>query len=264
MLFDRRRSTTLAGAPDGQASLDFFFVRPVKLCALHLIGADEAGETLPRRFRLITIQPDGREIEIRAAVDRFRRVWTAGAKLWIMGWGAHLECRFEPTDTQHLRLDIMPVGDASRQPKGWPLAEVLFLADEGHSAPAPDDRMVENLAARLEECEVDFLVADRWLAAKIEARAAGGGRLRSWPRRNPRYPKTLLPLKFSPRRGLAIAVETAWAEDTATVLQDAVPWATWDVMDFGAYTVFWCRDPGPPGSGPSLEWQGSFLLRCDP
>ncbi len=262
-LSDRRASTVVRGSFGAGRGVVLELDCAVEVCGLQLVDADTDGEGLPRDLRAVAIDDLGREVEVRPSRRRVAAIWTAGPRVWVMGSGAHMECRFAPTTARRIRMEMLEGRDVRRDRRGWSIAEVYVMATRPPPSEGPSRRGAERLAAMLEERGVDFVAADRWMASRIEERAAGGGRLRSWPRRNSRYPSTLIPTEMTPRVGLAVAVESAWAEDATHVLASACPRARWERVDAAGYTAFLCADPGPRETGFVLEWRGSFLWRCD-
>ncbi len=253
VLTDRDVSTHHDAAYTPGAGLDIRFDDEYVISALHLVDSDPHGAGLPRDVT-VEVSLDGTDWRaVRSSAPRTALAWTDGPRLYLYGYGGHLECRWPPVRARHVRIRMIHSPHITNTT--WSVAELyLRSADRQGGVSRPDVSAVAEALNRWSP-PPGLLAADRWLSAHL-ARLPGTPRV--FPPPNPRYRHAALHHRRL-RKEVAVAVAEPWAEETRRVAEQA-GYAVEEVTRAGGYTLMRLV-PRTDVTPDLLFWQGTFLLR---
>lgn len=253
-LIDRSLQTTFDAPYGSNCWIEIELNDAFNVDAVHLVPREPHGIGLPRDF-IVDVSMNGAEWRtVRHSAPRTALAWTAGPRVFLYGYGGHLECRWPATTARYLRITLLPTPGVS--PASWSLAELyLCAADPRSELSSPDVRVVAD-ALRQTSPPTAFVAADRWLSAHLAHLLESP---RVFPRPNPRYRNRSLDRRL---RGNDIIVATAdaWA-DEAWEVANSSGYEVSELGRAGGYTLLQILGGREGASHHPLLWEGTFLLR---
>ncbi len=267
-LTDRCLRTSLDLCEARNRTLEISIEPPANLLGLHLTGPTWCTVAhWPRVARCELVEPNSRTTVIANATHAVAPAWTAGPRVYLLGYGGHIEIRCsQPVCTSCVRLEFESVKDGVGV--GECTVSEIFLrevADNSIRAWEFWPEALQRLADLADAWKLEFVVSDRWLAARLnEESDQRRASWRAFPRFNPRFLSAWPPRRIAPARGLGIVVPEVWSDELAHVLRQTCPQAQWERTHIGPWVLY--RFPeAPAGTGLNpdgpLEWEGTFLLR---
>jgi 4-amino-4-deoxy-L-arabinose transferase-like glycosyltransferase len=262
-LADHNEETIVGDRFGAESSLVFDFGRSVRLRAVRFIAPspldypvgytlDGATETLDGAAGSEPQWTDLQRVEAREP-----RACIAGNRLYEQGHDTVMECRFPAASVRLLRIgELRPRAGF----KVWRFREVCCYAEAGPDG-LPDEQEAAEIAGELARAGVEFAVCDEWLSRKIEMAPGPGPRV--LPHYEAREPSSHVSRLLPIRRGVAVVVGSAHAEQARTQLDEATL-GDISVMrrDSPHYTAFVIAEaPADYASFPGLRWNGLTLTR---
>ena len=267
-LTDRCIETTLDLSEEKNRILEIHVDPPANLVGLHLTGP--AWRTVahwPHVARCELIGPNRSTTVIANATHTVAPAWTAGPRVYLLGYGGHIEIRCsQPVWTSRVQLEFEPVKDGTSE-RQCTVSEIFLREDADNSVRAWESwpETLQRLADLVDAWKLEFVVSDRWLAARLnEESDKRQSSWRAFPRFNPRFVSAWPPRRIAPARGLGIVVPEVWSDELANVLRQTCPQVQSERTQIGPWVLY--RFPeAPAGTGLNpdgpLEWEGTFLLR---
>jgi len=195
------------------------------------------------------------------SAEKMLPTYVSGNRAYMMGYFARYELRSGPAEARYLRIAFRWPGSGSSVRQ---INEIYVFERLGADAAITRDE-VASIALTVEERGIDFVVADRWLSARLRDRLPSiGGSPVAYPRFNPRFRDTLISREFAPRKGLAVVVDRSLSEECAAILQEETPRGAELIrVDFRHYTFFTFLGPDSVflSLPRSLVWRGYALLK---
>lgn len=254
---DRVQDTTMNG-PVGEGTeiiLDLGTVRTV--CGMILLDRDILQTALPESSRIL-VSADGEVY--RTAYENsgaFAVAGRVGAGVFFKGYFGCQEIRFAPVAARFVK--VIPLRLQQKQQE-WSIAE-LFVLEPG--APSDPKMDLDRWARELTGLNLDFVVADRWLSARLAVRfQAAGCATRVFPRYNPKFQATLISRRFHPEPGRGLLVAQAFADDCERLIRE-VHGEGLEIQrqDGSHYVLFLFGGLPTEQNGLPLDWNGFTLLR---
>jgi hypothetical protein len=181
----------------------------------------------------------------------------SGNRLYQHGHDTIMECRFPASPVRLLRIS----GFRPRaHRKVWRFREAYCYVEAGQGG-LPDAQEAADIASGLARAGVELAICDEWLSRKIELEPDARPRvLPHWEARHPASHVSRVP---PVRRGVAILVESAHAEQAGALLDEVtVGEVSVHRRDFPHYTAFIVeKAPLDYESFPGLRWNGVTLMR---
>lgn len=195
--------------------------------------------------------------ELQRVDVRERKACITGNRLYTEGHFVVMECRFPTRSVRALRMDGFRPGGGFQD---WRFQEVYCYAESGRGG-LPDEKEATEIAAHLERAGVELAVCDEWLSRKIEQ--LPGPHPDVLPHYEVRHPASRVSRVVPIRRGVAVLVETAHAEQAQALLNEAhLGDIAFSRHDFPHYTAFIVDHASKDyTSFPGLKWNGVSLTR---
>ena len=248
-LIDRNDETLLGDLYSPQNAILVQFPRDVRLSAVRFV-APEPGD-YPVSYTLLGSMKGSDWARIKRVEQGGTLTCVLGNRLYHDGRYTPTEVRFEPTALRHLKIcGFIP---ASPSYKVWRFEEAYFYEYAGEGD-RPDRHEAADIARELERRGVERIICDEWLSRKIEQ--ASGPRLDVLPHYELRRPRSHVSRVVPMRRGIAVVVETAHAEEAGRLLAEAMLGEAVLVRhDFPHYTAHIIQEaPSNYESFPGLKW----------
>lgn len=217
LLIDRSRDAAPVLREMSGMPLLFDTGRVRKLCGLQIFTAQDpyAMEWKgPGRFE-VQVSIDGiRYSTVYRSLPGAGKGFHAGPTIYIGGpWGKR-EVFFTPVEARYIQVIF-----SARSPS--PATELFILQSTGSYRQEGADDTGE-LIRIVEEQDLDFVLADRWVSAKLlQAFKAGERADIALPRHSTRFKNKPLRRFIRPEKGQALVCERAVAGECARLLQDA-------------------------------------------
>jgi len=195
--------------------------------------------------------------ELQRVELREPKACITGNRLYNEGHFVVMECRFPTRSVRALKVGGFRPGGGF---KVWRFREVYCYAESGQGG-LPDEKEAAEIAAHLERARVMGAVCDQWLSRKIERLPAPHPDV--LPHYEIRHPASQVARVVPIRRGVAVLVETAHAEQAEALLDEATLGdVAFSRHDFPHYTAFVVeRAADAYGVFPGLRWNGVSVTR---
>ncbi len=181
----------------------------------------------------------------------------AGPGTYVGGPWGKVETLFEPVLARYVRVIFLEENSS-------PLTKFLFFQTDGSlREDDPDD--IAELSRLISDQNIDFVLADRWVSARLREVFKGGSKQEiALPRHSNRYKNKLLDHFVKPAPGQALICDAAIADECEKVIKKqygpAVIFTRFDVHNYSLFS-FVASELHYDLSAPSaLLWNGHFPL----
>lgn len=253
---DRCLETARSGVyGDGQSIL-LRVNRAVSIDAMVMVPPRETNNhRVPRKYHLEGSLDGLNFFTIRKPVERVALAYTAGNRVWAHGYAPYSESRFAPVEVQFLR--ITPLANSRADDRWWKISEIYLHETSSKSEPVQHDE-IDRMVDYVRSHGVSFVMADRWLSAKLIERLGDGY---AFPRYNPKFRNTKVSREIKPAPGLALALARPFVDDALSLLRDTFPNDEyWVTTNFGYYTLITFLKDAPVTATSAIKWYGSSIV----
>lgn len=257
-LTDENAFTTVTWELDDPLIIRLDFGRPRPLCGFWFFNRERRGHGLPTGYRL-AVSDDGISYQTVREVENRLLGYRCGNQVYSNGYFVKTESRFPPVTARYVELTLTRVPRNST--RGVLSKLVLFEALDGEEEIDPL-RDLEPMADAIRQHHLTFVVADRWLSARLLDRipTESDSSPIAYPQFNPRYPETIISRQIQPRPGLAVAVDRAITEEMVSLINSHFGEDTLlHRIDFSAYSLL-ILDKPEWEDAPPLYWNGFILV----
>ena len=231
------------------------------LCGLWMFTAQDPSATQwhhPGHYE-VSVSRDGLHYQqVHSSLPNIGNGFHAGPHIFLGGPWGKVETLFVPVVARYVKITF-PEKSVS------PITEIFLFQTEGRvREDSPED--LSALAQLIIEEELDFVLADRWVSARLREEFQEEGRKDiALARYSTKYKNDPLRYFVRPERGQALVCDMAVAEECEQVLirQYGKPVIA-DRMDLRNYVLFILADAEvsfAPSKRSALLWNGHFPLQ---
>ncbi len=210
------------------------------------------------RFEVYLSADDVNYKNVFTSVARTANIFHAGPQIYLSGVRTKNEALFPPQSARYVRIVFL-------ESAATPVTELFVFQEKKKIQPNAEDDIPRIQDIILEQ-DVDFVLADRWVSARLRDFFKGTAKSEiALPRYSLRYKKGLSRYFVKAERGQAMVCETSAADECVRVLThefgSSVVSGRFDLQD---YTMLLLSVPGKEFdvlSRSALLWNGHFPLQ---
>ncbi|MBU0664965.1 MAG: glycosyltransferase family 39 protein [Proteobacteria bacterium] len=261
LLQDRSQDigTDLNTIADMTLSFDTGKVR--KLCALWMFIYQDPAANMwkgPGRYEVHVSRDGIRYDKIYSSLPETGNGFHAGPGIYIGGPWGKVESLFSPVYARYVRVLFLEKSSS-------PITELfIFQTDGSLRQDAPDD--IAQLTQLIVDQNLDFVLADRWLSARLREVFKGGSKKEiALARHSTKYKNNPLRYFVRPSRGQALICDTAVADECEKVLikqyGQSVISKRFDVHNYSLFALAEAEIRLDLINPSALLWNGHFPLQ---
>lgn len=231
-----------------------------KLCALWMFTWQDPSANKwngPGRYEIQVSLDDIHYDKVYSPSSVMGNGFHAGPGIYIGGPWGKVETLFEPVLARYVRICFLEENSS-------PLTKLfLFQTDGLLRQDHPDD--IARLSQIIIDQNIDFVLADRWLSARLLEVFKGGSKQEiALPRHGSKYKNKLLYYFVKPAPGQALICDAAVADECEKVLHNqygqSVIFTRFDVQNYSLFSFVAAEIHYDLSAPSALLWNGHFPL----
>jgi hypothetical protein len=236
-----------------------------QISSLWLLAPDELQTGLPSGY-VLSVSVDGDHYtELRNVKDRVQVGYIKGDRVYLAGHYGMMEINFPATPARFLQLRFVRNRNflSVRRLDIWRLAEI-FVFEASSKPQQAINTEVDSIEAAIRNDQIDFVVTDRWLSARLIDRLKDSRKkdYPAYPRYLPYFSLTSLSRHIEPRRGLALVVRQEVVQECENLLMEFFgPNFVWKKIDFPDYRMIFFDDCTKRQPDCTLVWNGHTIIK---
>lgn len=206
----------------------------------------------------VEVSDNGKEYTTALAPKGILAAYSAGNKVYMLGYTCRWQLRFPPTSARFLRVRL---GMLENNVKDWLIREMHVLTDYGPVEAVAQDE-VQAIRKKLDDLRLNTVAADRWMTYQLGFRTGGFSLEGMIPTLNYRFRRSRVTRRIPCSRDAGFVVAREYGNEAFDVLQRSrPPGLDLERIDYTRYTLlYFSGTPDNPVHVPTVVWSGLMPL----